>query len=57
MASDQSMTQAITQGTIKAVKAVMMTVREAEGPTRSRRPMHTVPRINRPESKQPTLDW
>ena len=35
MASKQSMTQAITRAAIKAIKAAIMAVREAEGPVKS----------------------
>ena len=42
MASEQSMTQAITQAVGEATKAAVMAVREAEGPFKSRRIVYTM---------------
>ena len=56
MASDQSMTQAITQAAIEATKVAIMAVREVEGPIESR-PVHVVPRKRWPALRQPTFDW
>ena len=50
------MTQAITQTVAGAAKATMV-VREAEGPTKSRRPVHAVSRSSGPALKQPTFNW
>ena len=56
MASDQSMTQAITQTAAEVAKVAIMGVREAEGPTESRIPVHILPRANGLAMREPTID-
>ena len=46
MASEQNMTQAITQAAIEDTKAAIMAVREAEDPVNSRRPVYIAPRAH-----------
>ena len=57
MASDHNMTQAITLAVIDVARASLMSVREAEGPTKTTRAVHTVPTSSGPTFRQPTFDW
>ena len=52
----QNMTQAIIQTVIEAAKAAIMTMREAEGPTKYRRPAHLAQRTSGPTLRQATYD-
>ena len=45
MASEQSITQAITKAKVEVAKAVLMAVREAEDPVESRRTAKVMPRV------------
>ena len=42
---------------IKATKATIMAVREADKPVNNARPIHTMPRSGDPVLRQPTFDW
>ena len=44
MANEQSMTQVIMQGATEAIKAALMTVREADNLVTNARPIYTMPR-------------
>ena len=49
--------QSIIKTVIEATKAVILTVREAEGHTKSRRAAQAVLRVSRPTLRQPTFNW
>ena len=51
MAAEQSMMQKIKESVIKTIKAVLMTVRDAENPVNNARPVHTAPRSGEPALK------
>ena len=57
VAFEQSMMQAITQAAIEAAKATILAVKEEEGPIKSKREIHTAPRLSGSSQKQPTFNW
>ena len=57
MASEQSMTQAITPAAIEAAKAAIMTFREAQTQIDDARLIQTAPRMGTPTLKQPMFNW
>ena len=57
MESEQSNAQTIMQAVFEPAKAATMAVREAEDPTKSRRPVHEVPRTNGSALRKPTFNW
>ena len=56
MVPEYNMTQTITQTAMEATKAEILFVREAEGPTKTKRSEHIALRANRPSLKWPTFN-
>ena len=57
MASEQRMTQAITQAANEDIRTVIMAVREAETLNDNARLIQTAPQMGGPTIKQLTFNW
>ena len=57
MATKQSMTKKTTQASIKASRAAIMAVREADNPVNYAGQVHTMSRSNGPVLRHPVFDW
>ena len=56
MAAEYSMTQAIVQAEIEAVKALIIAVREADNLFNSAIPLHTMPKSGSPAVREPKFE-